>query len=107
MVPDVECPLAPVHESQQKVIDVSSASEIEVQNSPSDDLPIALRKGTRAKSGVPPPRYGFEHDITMSRMHPYLLHIEHSLLHYNMHKYLETRKKQNKILNGVRPCWKS
>jgi hypothetical protein len=28
------------------------------------ELPIALRKGTRAKAGKPPSRYGFEHDIS-------------------------------------------
>jgi hypothetical protein len=28
------------------------------------DLPIAIRKGARAKAGVPPTRYGYEHDIS-------------------------------------------
>ncbi|CAD6270849.1 unnamed protein product [Miscanthus lutarioriparius] len=40
------CPSAPVRESGQKIIDVSSTSEIDVENS-SDALPIALRKGRK------------------------------------------------------------
>ena len=56
-------PSAPVHESNQEIIDVSSSSEVEAEPS-SDDLPIALRKGTRTSAGMPPQRYGFEHDIS-------------------------------------------
>jgi hypothetical protein len=57
------CPSAPVRESGPEIIDVSSTSEIDVENS-SDALPIALRKGTRVNAGVPAQRYGFEHDIS-------------------------------------------
>jgi len=64
LVPNVECPLAPEHESQQEIIDVPSGSETYVQDPSSHGLPIALRKGTRAKAGVPPSRYEFEHDIS-------------------------------------------
>jgi len=64
LVPNVECPLAPEHESQQEIIDVPSGSETYVQDPSSHGLPIALRKGTRAKAGVPPSRYRFEHDIS-------------------------------------------
>jgi hypothetical protein len=57
------CPLEPVHKSEPEIIDASSASEIGVQDSPSNDLPIALWKGTGTKAGMPSLRYGFEHDI--------------------------------------------
>jgi len=46
------------------MVDVSSTSEIENGDSTSDDLPIALRKGARGNAGVPPSRYGFDHDIS-------------------------------------------
>ncbi|WVZ92208.1 hypothetical protein U9M48_038291 [Paspalum notatum var. saurae] len=60
-----QCPLASVRESEPKIIDVSSTSEIDVDENPSsDDLPIALRKGTQINAGVPRPRLGFDHDIS-------------------------------------------
>jgi len=59
-----QCPLASVRESEPEIIDVSSTSEIDVEDPSSDNLPIALRKGTRINAGVPRPRLGFEHDIS-------------------------------------------
>lgn len=56
-------PISPVHESELEGVDVTSASEIEIESTTPDDLPIALRKSTRTSAGVPPQRYGFEHDI--------------------------------------------
>jgi hypothetical protein len=47
----------------QEIIDVSSTSEAENEDSAMHDLPIVLRKGARVKAGVPPSMYGFEHDI--------------------------------------------
>jgi hypothetical protein len=35
-----------------------------IEASSSADLPIAIWKDARAKAGVPPPRYGFEHNIS-------------------------------------------
>jgi hypothetical protein len=58
------CSSTPVHENEPEVIDVTSASRVDVENASLDDLPIALRKSTRAKAGVPPSRYGYEHDIS-------------------------------------------
>lgn len=46
------------------IVDVSSTSEIENDDSALNDMPIALRKGARDNAGVPPTRYGFEHDIS-------------------------------------------
>jgi hypothetical protein len=65
-VPAIITPTAHEHSSSvpQEIVDVSSTSEAEVEDSTLDDLPIALRKGARAKAGVPPPMYGFEHDIS-------------------------------------------
>jgi hypothetical protein len=57
-------PIAPIHENNQEIIDVSSSSEVEIEDSSSHDFPIALRKGTRNNAGMPPLRYGFEHDIS-------------------------------------------
>ena len=48
----------------QEIVDVSPTSSIKIEESGLDDLPIALRKEPRAKDGMPPPRYGFEHDIS-------------------------------------------
>jgi hypothetical protein len=44
--------------------DVPLASRGEIEDFSSYDLPIAIRKGMCAKAGVPPPRYGYEHDIS-------------------------------------------
>ena len=46
------------------VDDVSSTSGTEIEDPFIDDLPIALRKETRAKAGIPASRYGFDHDIS-------------------------------------------
>ena len=43
---------------------MSPTSSTEIEESGLDDLLIALRKEPRAKAGMPPPRYGFEHDIS-------------------------------------------
>jgi hypothetical protein len=56
-------PVSPMHESELEAVDVTSVPEIEIDSTTPDDLPIALRKGTRTSVGVPPQRYGFEHDI--------------------------------------------
>ncbi|WVZ85689.1 hypothetical protein U9M48_032584 [Paspalum notatum var. saurae] len=63
----VETPITiPEHSSPSslEIVDVSSSSEIENEDSTLDDLPIALRKEARVKAGVPRPRYGFENDIS-------------------------------------------
>jgi hypothetical protein len=54
---------APMHDSNQEIMDESSSPEVEIEDPPSDGLPIALRKATRTRAGMPPKRYGFEHDI--------------------------------------------
>lgn len=46
------------------MVDVSSTSEIENDDSALNDMPIALRKGARHNARVPPTRYGFDHDIS-------------------------------------------
>jgi transposase InsO family protein len=56
-------PVSPMHESELEAVDVTSVPEIEIDSTTPDDLPIALRKGTQTSVGVPPQRYGFEHDI--------------------------------------------
>jgi len=38
--------VAPIHENNQEIIDVSSSSEVETEESSSHDLPIALRTST-------------------------------------------------------------
>jgi hypothetical protein len=43
--------------------DAPLISHREIEDPSSHDLPIAIRKGARAKAGVPPTRYGYEHDI--------------------------------------------
>jgi hypothetical protein len=53
-----------VHNNDQQIIEVSSAFEVVIEASSSADLPIALRKDARVKARVPPPRYGFEHDMS-------------------------------------------
>jgi hypothetical protein len=53
-----------VPRDEPEVVDVSSTSEAGVESSSSIDVPIALQKNTRANVGVPPPRYGFENDIS-------------------------------------------
>jgi hypothetical protein len=40
-----QCP-TPGHESEQEIIDISSALEIDVENPSLDDIPIALQEGT-------------------------------------------------------------
>jgi hypothetical protein len=71
-----------VSNNDQQIVEVSSASEAAIEASSSADLPIALRKDARVKAGVPPPRYGFEHDMgNYVSMHCYLPHIEHLLHH--------------------------
>ena len=64
-VPTTATPTTHEHSSSasQEAVDVSSTPETEIEDSTLDDLPIALRKGPRAKAGVPPSMYGFEHDI--------------------------------------------
>jgi hypothetical protein len=64
-VPAIVTPTTHEHSSSapQEIIDVSSTSEAENEDSAMHDLPIALRKGARVKAGVPPSMYGFEHDI--------------------------------------------
>ena len=59
-----QCPSPLVPNDVPEIVDVSSTSETEIEGSSSADLPIALRKDARAKAGVPPPRYGFENDIS-------------------------------------------
>jgi hypothetical protein len=54
---------APMHDSNQEIMDESSSPEVEIEDPPSDGLPIALRKATRTRAGMPPKRYRFEHDI--------------------------------------------
>lgn len=54
----------PIQESGQEEIEEARAPEIEVEDLPSDDMPIALRKEPRTGAGVPPQRYGFDHDIS-------------------------------------------
>jgi len=56
--------ITPESATPQEIVDVSSTSSTEIEESGLDDLPIALRKEPRAKAGMPPPRYGFEHDIS-------------------------------------------
>lgn len=61
------CPSTIVHEIEPQVIYVSSTSEVNVEDPSSNDVPIALRKGTRSKAGLPPSRYGYEHDISIEQ----------------------------------------
>ena len=56
--------ITPESATPQEIVDVSPTSSTEIEESGLDDLPIALRKEPRAKAGMPPPRYGFEHDIS-------------------------------------------
>jgi hypothetical protein len=63
--PTVEqCSSTQVPNNDQEIVEVSSAFEDAIEASSSADLPIAIRKDARAKAGIPPPRYGFEHDIS-------------------------------------------
>ena len=57
--------VTPEHSSpySSEIDDVPSPSKIENEDS-NLDVPIALRKETRVKAGVPPSRYGFENDIS-------------------------------------------
>jgi hypothetical protein len=59
-----QCPSYSVPHNESKIIDVSSTFEVEIDVSSPANLPIPLRKDARAKAGIPPPRYGFEHDIS-------------------------------------------
>jgi hypothetical protein len=59
-----QCSSSLVPHDEPKIVDVSSTSEAEIDVSSPVDLPIALRKDAQAKAGIPPPRYGFEHDIS-------------------------------------------
>jgi hypothetical protein len=64
-VPNIEqCPSSSVPHDEPEIIDLSSASEAEIEGSSPINLPIALWKDARAKAGIPPLRYGFEHNIT-------------------------------------------
>ncbi|RLN35645.1 uncharacterized protein C2845_PM03G19300 [Panicum miliaceum] len=56
--------ITPESATPQEIVDVSPTSSTKIEESGLDDLPIALQKEPRAKAGMPPPRYGFEHDIS-------------------------------------------
>jgi hypothetical protein len=63
--PTVEqCSSTQVSNNDQEIVEVSLASEDAIEASCSVDLPIAIQKDAWAKAGVPPPRYGFEHNIS-------------------------------------------
>jgi hypothetical protein len=102
------CPLEPVHESEPEIIDVSSAFKIGVEDSLLNDLPIALRKGTRTKVGMPPLRYGFEHDIanyvSYTSLSPAYIAYIASLQSAKIPRVWKEAKQDP---SGVRPCWRS
>jgi hypothetical protein len=63
--PTVEqCSSTQVSNNDQEIVEVSLASEDAIEASCSVDLPIAIQKDAWAKAGVPPSRYGFEHNIS-------------------------------------------
>jgi hypothetical protein len=95
-------PSASVHENELELIDVSFASEVDVENASLNNLPLHYRNVQWPKQECLPQDMDMSMTlITMSHMHPYLQHIEHLSLHCNPYKFLDTGKRQNKIPSGV------